>query len=503
MGYYCYNTINIDRYNNGLIIGLTANENTKNIDLKYFDSSFLSDFSNESEVIFCGGSNTLSFSAIYNIKKLHNYQCYISAIKMMDDAFIMNKYDKLSVNELVFNAFRQCIYNQTQEAHCIPSQIDYYLNAWCISRKTMTINIREITQNTYFTQLLTECNVITSSNQSNTVSIDSLLRLFPNVSKINIIEPIFDTKCILLSQIHQFLCGAQLFYGLDLTEIVLMNPCFVGMKMSDIMSEYLLLFADAGWAIKMPSDLSQAETPGNDNFIIRIIKQKKSKQKNNINKKHEKSRSQPNVIGNADINPFGHKMDAINQSANALMADYVETLSTTSQQSVKSSYIFTSVHIKMKIKQQNKEPLEVEFDFNHKENAKQVASEMIEELKLPSNYKQQIVGAINSCLPNHNTSKIYPNVSILSFFYPDNIEKTEQNIVETPAQNIQNIDHIEPASNNKPSLNPNSKSLGIIPENETNKFIQRQTKNLRYNNNKTIYCRKNTLNSMSYRREIQ
>ena len=46
--YYCYNTIKIDRYNNGLIIGLTSN----NTDLRYFNCSFLSDFTNESEVIF-------------------------------------------------------------------------------------------------------------------------------------------------------------------------------------------------------------------------------------------------------------------------------------------------------------------------------------------------------------------------------------------------------------------------------------------------------------------
>ena len=90
--------------------------------------------------LFLGGKISLVFDQIFNIKKLHNYQYYIAAINMIEQSFIkssnsniQNNDNNFMIDANIFEAFKKCIYNQTQEAHCIPSQIDHYLNRWCVS----------------------------------------------------------------------------------------------------------------------------------------------------------------------------------------------------------------------------------------------------------------------------------------------------------------------------------------------------------------------------------
>eukprot|EP01084_Bolivina_argentea_P194484 333690_1 len=104
--------------------------------------------------------------------KLHNYKYYISAIKLIDELFIHSNHNNkhaININNItdinIYNAYKKCILNQIEEAHCIPSVIDYYLNGWCISRTHMNININKIinTPTIYsniYKQLLIDCSLL-------------------------------------------------------------------------------------------------------------------------------------------------------------------------------------------------------------------------------------------------------------------------------------------------------------------------------------------------------
>ena len=303
MAYYC-SQLNLERYSQGLILGLSAAPHS---DLKYFDCKFLSDFSNESEVIFLGGKSRLHFDAIYDLKSLRNYQYYLAAIGMLQDCFLQAQPSGYStgslLNESVYNTFRACVYKQTLErTDKIPSQIEYYLNEFCNSRKSMTIHMAELTKSAFLKTLLTECQLLLKVDEQPVVysiSVDMMLRLFPNAMAITLVEPILDAQCHILRQLHHFLQDMP-FYGSDLQRIELVAPSFAASAMQkphEIISAHAAMFFKLGWTIKMPE-----ETPGGDNehaethFTIQILKQSLSPRRS-----HNKSRSTPNVShGNED-----------------------------------------------------------------------------------------------------------------------------------------------------------------------------------------------------------
>ncbi len=341
-----------------------------------------------------------------------------------------------------------------------------------------------------------------------------MLRLFPNVMSIKIIEPILDRKCEILLQFHQFF-HAHLFYGIDLQDICLINPSFISNAANtantanttnttntadipnEIISQYGSMFFKSGWTITM----------NDNNNMIRILKQNQSPRRH-----HEKSQSTPNVKGSND-DPFGQKMEQINHSANVLINENEQELyENDSNYTDVTANTFTSVHIKMKIKNKDGKELEVEFDFNQNDNPQQIATEMINELQLPytnacipphTNYKKKIHPRTNR---PQSTSKMLSlsNVTLISCKYPDidpvdnnndNVNNQQQKpqlpqtqiISDAKSNDSIHIDQHQQQQHETPSVSPTKRAsdskLAVIHEHQNIK----KEKHVKISGNVNVY----------------
>merc|ERR1719242_2470615 len=143
------------------------------------------------------------------MKRLHDFKYFLAAIQMIDDYFVRSSISTGApiVNEAVFNVFKKCIYNVSEaQDNGVPTQIEYYLNRWCSSRRSLSINMTQITRSSFFKTLLMECGLLVKYGEIvYSISIDLMLRLFPNAMTIKVYEQIFDEKGQPLGQIHEFL----------------------------------------------------------------------------------------------------------------------------------------------------------------------------------------------------------------------------------------------------------------------------------------------------------
>ena len=405
ISYHCHNPMKDNKYRDGLILGLTGSDSMKE-DVRYFNCSFLSDFTNESEVIVLGGRHTMRFHSIYDMKRLHDYKYSLAAIRMIDEYFVRSSrsMDAPMVIEKVYNEFKKLIDNQSVgEDNGVPAQIEYFLNRWCGSRRSMTINMTQLTRNSFFKTLLMDCGLLVKYGEIvYSISIDLMIRLFPNAVSIKIMEQIFDEKGQPLGQIHEFLKRDSPF-GDSLHKIEFIAPHWSSDQDAHAtISKFNSIFFESGWTIKGPDGGGQAaqqETAGGDHGVIQILKLNQSPRRRH----HGKSNSTPNVpdVTNEIFvlqEQASHGPLADEQEEEELMADDA-TLTDD------ESNAFTSVHIKLRIKQQGKKPLEVEFKFDHTEDVQHVAHEMVSELGLPSEYKEPVANAIAVCIPSGSGMK--------------------------------------------------------------------------------------------------
>eukprot|EP01084_Bolivina_argentea_P145190 254539_1 len=417
--YYC------SQYSDGLILGLTAIHS----DLKYLNCSFLSDFTNELEVIFLGGKNTLRFCAIYDLSKMHNYQYYLSAIEMIEECFIKSQCGgQITMNQLLFAAVKKCICNQTQETPCVPPRIDYYLNSWCVSIKNITVHLTHLTHNVYLKQLLLESQLLTQYDDNVCCcNMDSLCRLFPNATTIHLIEAIVD-----LTQLHQFL-DSQMFYSLGLTQIHLISPTLIGDPEANLSNEVIQRFFNSGWSIQQ------------SNKTTVVIKKLKPQQPQG----HVKSQSTPNALVNDD--PFGSAMQQMNKSHGHILSEDLLFEND-------SIHSVAPVLIKLRMKSHLKDhkDMNIEFVFNPDESPQQVANDMIHELGLPSEYLDAVVHTIHQCIYKQTTSSNNSNI-IVSFSYthtaPSNNDDDQLNAIQ------QNTNDFGPTMDQKRALQQQQKMI--------------------------------------------
>eukprot|EP01083_Nonionella_stella_P281402 957485_1 len=213
------------------------------------------------------------------------------------------------------------------------------------------------------------------------IYIDSLCRLFPDATTIHLIEPIVDHNCQMLHQFHQFL-DSQMFYSLELTEIHLICPTFVGVHEANITNEVI----QHQWTIQQ------------SNKTTDVIKKLKPRRGSG----HAKSHSTPNAMVNDD--PFSGKMQQMNKSqlhilseGDDLLFENDSNLTDVTQNTQNTQITLAPVLIKLRMKSHLKDhkDMNIEFVFNPDESPHQVANDMIQELALPCEYLDAAVDTIH------------------------------------------------------------------------------------------------------------
>ena len=184
---------NNDNYN-GLLVELSYYDPF----IRYFECKWLTEFTNQNEILFCGGISSIKINTIYNMTTNNNYIYFIRSMNIMQTMLsgtmktdLMTNVEEQIIRYLVQNEFIRSmnndvdITNNLNGSDIIPNYISMLFHHFCINLKNISINLYRMNDSSFYGYSSIKSLFLTSQN--NFIKLDVLCSLFPNVPKIKII----------------------------------------------------------------------------------------------------------------------------------------------------------------------------------------------------------------------------------------------------------------------------------------------------------------------------
>eukprot|EP01083_Nonionella_stella_P089098 248585_1 len=171
----------------GLILELQRCPASRN--LKYFDCSYLSCFSNEDERLFIGGDGELQFKSILWIKNNQNMHYYIKAMALFNqiiNGIALTAEQRSSITKIDFKIIRLLIEQQEatqvqKENKQFPAYIVECFKLFCADKKQIKVNINALKAD--YPQIMTHF-VFNASTTDNLLSFHKIGNIFKECTTI-------------------------------------------------------------------------------------------------------------------------------------------------------------------------------------------------------------------------------------------------------------------------------------------------------------------------------
>ena len=165
------------------------------LDVSYFDCSWLSDYPSESEKLLIGGSHSVQLNSIILSRLGHDYGYYIQSIGVIQNMFDA-KHNPQKENKKIIMAVKRLIENQLSKINeeevlnkksrnIIPHYIEQLFNNFVENwTRPITIDMHKFNEKSQYGHFQ---NIILN-NENSWVQIDKICKIFVNVECIRLIN---------------------------------------------------------------------------------------------------------------------------------------------------------------------------------------------------------------------------------------------------------------------------------------------------------------------------